>query len=159
METRWFRSSLILALGMLCALPAMAQAPPGIESQPTRVNTLGYGSVERLLGKDVMDHEGARLAHVGGLLFTGDRIAFLIVYVPESGGTWRHVPVPASMAELSPLSQAVILELDRRALLEAPAYAGNVMPDYSDPDWGQRIHSYYGDRSPHPMESYIIISR
>lgn len=125
----------------------------------TKVSTLGPASVDDLLGKDVLNRQGTRLGHVGGVLMEGDRIAYLILYLPAPGGAWRHVPLPASLAEWG-MTQPVVVEIEKRRLTDAPAYDADERPDFSDLEWERQIHSYYGENPPdRARESYIVISR
>lgn len=130
------------------------------EKGTTSVRTMSAASIDLLLGKEVKNPRGTRLAHIGGVLLAGGSISYLILNIAEEDGTWRHVPVPASIAELRGSEGAVVVDLEKRMLSDAPAYSGQDRPDFSDPEWERQIHSYYGERSPdRELESYILIRR
>lgn len=161
MERKWFLTAvLVLCVAALYAAERRGWAQEQGSGQPVKVSTLGLASVNNLLGKDVTDRQGMRLAHIGGILLARDSIAYLILYIPVPGGTWRHVPVPASKTEFSGSADAVVIDLNDRGLSDAPSYAGNMWLDFSDLEWEQQIRSYYGESPPdRAMESYIVISR
>jgi hypothetical protein len=130
------------------------------EKAATGIRNMGIPSIDFLLGKEVLNPQGTRLAHIGGVLLEGDRIAYLILNIAGQDGAWRHIPVPASIAELRESDNAVVVDLEKRILSEAPAYSAEDRPDFLDLEWERRIHSYYGERSPdRAKESYILIRR
>jgi hypothetical protein len=130
------------------------------EKTLTGIRTMSVASIDFLLGKEVTNPQGARLAHIGGVLLEGDRVAYLILNIAGQDGGWRHVPVPASIAELRGSDNAIIVDLEKRMLSDAPAYSGQEQPAFLDPEWERQIHSYYGEKSPdRPLESYILIGR
>jgi len=117
-------------------------------------------SVDSFLGKEVTNPQGEKLAHIGGALLAGKRIAYLILYISGEGGAWRHVPVPASLAAVRQSDRTVIVNLEKRVLSEAPAFSTQDRPDFADPELNREIHSYYGENSPErDMNSYILIRR
>jgi len=134
--------------------------PAWSQEKGTSVRTMSAASIDLLLGKEVTNPQGTPLAHIGGVLLAGDSIAYLILNIAEEDGTWRHVPVPASIAELRESENAVVVDLEKRMLSDAPAYSGHDRPDFLDPEWERQIHSYYGESSPdRELESYILIRR
>lgn len=147
---------ILVAAAAFWAAPCFGEA----QGQTTKLSTLGFASINDLLGKYVTDRQGTRLAHVGGVLLESDRIAYLILYIPEPGGSWRQVPVPATLVELNNTTNAVVVDLEQRVLSNAPSYTGSEYPDFSDLEWEQQIHTYYGERPPdRAIESYILIRR
>jgi len=148
-----FAATIVAFLGG--TVPAWSQ-----EKGTTSVRTMSAASIDLLLGKEVTNPQGTRLAHIGGVLLAGDSIAYLILNIAEEDGTWRHVPVPSSIAELGGPDGAVVVDLEKRMLSDAPAYSGQDRPDFLDPEWERQIHSYYGESSPdRELESYILIRR
>lgn len=137
------------------AAPALSQEKAGAD-----MRNMSIASVDFLLGREVRNPEGEVLANVGGVLFEGNRVAYLILQVSGQGNTWRQVPVPASMARLRESDNAIVVDIEKRRLTDAPSYSAQKRPDFSDPDWEQQIHSYYGERSPdRALNSYILIGR
>ncbi|PKN67059.1 MAG: hypothetical protein CVU57_03675 [Deltaproteobacteria bacterium HGW-Deltaproteobacteria-15] len=148
-----FAAMIVIFLGG--TVPAWSQ-----EKGTTSVRTMSAASIDLLLGKEVKDPQGTRLGHIGGILLAGGSIAYLILNIAEEDGTWRHIPVPSSVAEFLGSEGAVVVGLEKRMLSDAPAYSGQDRPDFSDPEWERQIHSYYGERSPdRELESYILIRR
>lgn len=148
----------IVALAAMCAAFPQGAARAQVQSPPA-AGALGDASVDDLLGRDVLNRQGERLAHVGGVLVEGGRIAYLILHIREERGTWRRVPVPASAAEWR-ASQPVVVDLEKRVLVDAPACSPDEGADFSDLEWERRIHSYYGEKAPErAKESYMVISR
>lgn len=157
MKRLWITAILVAAL---CAVQSPSIAQEQDRGRSARISTMSVSSLDGLLGKEVTNRQGHRLAHVGGVVLEGNRVLYLILYLAEPGGTWRHVPVPASMAELRVSDGAVVLDLEKRLLTEAPSYYAPERPDFSDLEWEQHIHSYYGERPPdQARESYVIIRR
>ncbi len=117
-------------------------------------------SLNHLLGMSVVNLKGEQVAQVGAVLIVEDRIAYVILNVADPQGTARLVPLPSSLAEFNPSTRSIIVDLDKRKLLEAPYYSTGDRPAFSELEWEQRIFSYYGEKEPEKAkESYILISR
>ncbi|RJR34353.1 MAG: hypothetical protein C4576_26605 [Desulfobacteraceae bacterium] len=152
----WAWSILLVVIALLSGtLPIEAR-----ENTSTAVQTMSSDSIDSLLGKEVMNPKGARLAHIGGVLLSGNRIAYLVLNIAEENGSWRCIPVPASLAVVRRSDNSVIVDLEKRTLSEAPAYPIQDRPDFADPEYNREIHSYYGESLPErDMDSYILIRR
>ncbi len=66
----------------------------------------------------------------GGILGVGDRL----------------FAIPWNAMDLNTDKHAFVLNVEKDALKSAPGFEKDSWPDMSNPDWGQRIYAYYGQK-------------
>ncbi|WP_298399004.1 PRC-barrel domain-containing protein [Sphingobium sp.] len=54
-----------------------------------------------------------------------------------------HYPLPWSMLNYDPDKGGYVIDLDKQVLINAPRFAADQRPDYSDA-YGRDVHHYYG---------------
>jgi sporulation protein YlmC with PRC-barrel domain len=103
-------------------------------------------SSERVEGTTVYNTAGEKLGSVDDLMI--DKVSGQIRYaVLEFGGflgmgTDRY-PLPWNMLKYDTAKEGYVVPLDKDKLEKAPRYAETDVPEYT-PDYGKRIHNYYG---------------
>lgn len=98
-----------------------------------RVNNRAGENVGTL--KDIMlDLESGHIAYAviscGGFLGMGDKL----------------FAVPWNALELDSTNHAIIFDVDRDRLMQAPGFDKDNWPDMSDRTWGVGVHEFYGTR-------------
>ncbi len=96
-------------------------------------------------GTTVYDTQGEKLGTVEDVMI--DRASGRIAYAVMSFGGFlgignQHHPLPWSTLRYDTSLGGYVVNLDRRLLDGAPAYADE-NPDWEDHVWGQRVHDYY----------------
>ncbi len=97
-------------------------------------------------GSAVYNAEGEKLGTVEDVMI--DRVSGRIAYAVLSFGGFlgighRHYPLPWSTLHYDTSLGGYVVNLDRRMLEGAPAYADDAPADWEDHVWGQRVHDYY----------------
>lgn len=103
-------------------------------------------SSERVEGTNVFNTAGDKLGSIDDLMI--DKRSGQVRYaVMEFGGflgmgTDRY-PLPWDMLEYDTSKDGYVVPLDKDRLENAPKYAQEERPDYSE-DYGRRVNDYYG---------------
>jgi hypothetical protein len=97
-------------------------------------------------GTTVYDVQGEKLGTVEDVMI--DRVSGRIAYAVMSFGGFlgighQHHPLPWSTLRYDTSLGGYVVNLDRRMLEGAPAYADDAPADWEDHVWGQRVHDYY----------------
>lgn len=95
-----------------------------------------------MTGTQVRTPGGKCLGEVKDVLLDIDegRVAYAVL----SLGGPKLVPVPWRALTLKPAENAVVLDMDRVKLANAPSFDEEKWPDMLDRSWGTRVHGYYG---------------
>jgi len=104
-------------------------------------STLSGDKVRNSHGEDLgkiedfmLDMDSGRIAYAvlsfGGILGIGDRL----------------FAVPPEALMLDNEEHCFVLDVDKKALENAPGFDKNEWPDFADPSFGSQIYSYYGHR-------------
>lgn len=91
-------------------------------------NNDDLGTIEELMIAPDSGRVAYAVLSFGGFLGFGDKL----------------VAVPWSLLSLRDEEHAFLLNVDRRTLENAPAFAAEEWPDFTDERWGNEIHAYYG---------------
>lgn len=103
-------------------------------------------SSDRVEGTNVYSTSGDKLGSIDGLMIS--KLSGQVRYaVLEFGGflgigTDRY-PLPWSMLKYDTQREGYVVPLDKDKLDQAPRYAANDSPAYTD-EYGRRVSSYYG---------------
>jgi hypothetical protein len=100
----------------------------------------------RVSGTTVYDTVGATIGTIQDVMI--DKMSGRIAYAVMSFGGFlglgaKHHPLPWTTLKYDPSLGGYVVNLDRRMLEGAPAYADDAPANWDDPAWGQRVHDYY----------------
>jgi sporulation protein YlmC with PRC-barrel domain len=106
-------------------------------------------SSEKVEGTAVMNKNGEKIGSIESVMI--EKRSGKVAYAVMSFGGFlgigdQHHPVPWSSLAYDTNVGGYVIDADRGRLEAAPAYKGSDMPDWSDRQWGQRVHQYYGVR-------------
>lgn len=129
---------------------SMTSAPPQTQAETETSISVIYPeqtasepiSREGLLGKSLMNYEGANLGQVVDVFADkdSDKIAYLIIRsggVLGFGGSERAIPLTAVNIDSD---GGLNLDMDNEKFKTAPTRPTNL----SDRDWGRMVHEFYG---------------
>ena len=119
--------------------------------------TTGTGSVatdrliasNRVEGTAVYNRQGERLGEVYN--FMVDKYSGQVAYAVMSFGGFLGIgesyhPLPWKVLDYDKRMGGYVVDLDKDKLRAAPSFSRDQTPDWSDRDWGTRVHDYYGVR-------------
>jgi sporulation protein YlmC with PRC-barrel domain len=103
----------------------------------------------RVEGTAVYNREGEKLGRIEN--FMVDKVSGRSEYAVMSFGGFlgigdQHHPVPWSSLTYDTNAGGYVIDADRARLQGAPVYKSSETPNWSDRQWGQRVHQYYGVR-------------
>jgi len=106
-------------------------------------------SSEKVEGTSVMNRKGEKLGSIESVMI--EKRSGKVAYAVMSFGGFlgigdQHHPVPWSSLVYDTDLSGYVIDADRARLEGAPSYKGAETPDWSDRQWGQRVHQYYGVR-------------
>lgn len=140
------------------AKPGEAQKPQGTDTesedltkQPPKSETMqeqGLLRVNEVMGKAVKNTRGEELGTVEDLAVGAkQRISYVIL---SHGGLLgigdRLIPLPWSAVQLDQKANVVIVKTDKKQLEKAPNFARNEWTKLDQPDWTDKIASYFGSK-------------
>ena len=106
-------------------------------------------SSEKVEGTAVMNRQGEKLGSIESVMIEkrSGRVAYAVMSFGGFLGIGdQHHPVPWSSLTYDTNAGGYVIDADRARLQGAPAYKGSETPNWSDRQWGQRVHQYYGVR-------------
>ncbi|HEX2116046.1 MAG TPA: PRC-barrel domain-containing protein [Alphaproteobacteria bacterium] len=106
-------------------------------------------SSEKVEGTAVMNKQGEKIGSIESVMI--EKRSGKVAYAVMSFGGFlgigdQHHPVPWSSLVYDTKLGGYVIDADRARLEAAPAYKGKDVPNWSDREWGQRVHQYYGVR-------------
>ena len=106
-------------------------------------------AAQKVNGTPVYHLGGDRLGTIQDLML--DKQSGRVAYAVMSFGGFlgigeRYHPLPWSVLTYSVDQGGYSVDLDPDRLDGAPSFAADENPDWSSPDWGRRVHDYYGIR-------------
>jgi sporulation protein YlmC with PRC-barrel domain len=104
----------------------------------------------RVTGKDVFNKQGERLGQIDDL--SVEKVSGRAIYAIMSFGGFLRLnekfhPIPWSLLDYDPGSDAFVVPLDKAALKDAPYYDMDQLRELGGPGhlaYGERIFGYYG---------------
>jgi len=103
-------------------------------------------SVSALGGVKVINKAGEKLGKIED--FTVDLATGRIVYAVLSFGGFivgnKLFAIPINALKLDLNKESFILDVDKERLENAPGFDTSSWPNMADPEWGTKVHSYYG---------------
>lgn len=107
----------------------------------------------RLIGSDRIEHspvfgrDGEKVGSIEKLMIdklTGRVVYAVLVFGGFMGVDAKRRPVPWTALAYDPEADGYTISLTREQVKAAPAYEHAIEPDWNDPDYRKRLHSYYG---------------
>lgn len=106
-----------------------------------------FKSVSTLEGTTVINKAGENLGKIEDFmvdLATG-RIAYAVLSFGGFLGIGNKLfAIPINALKLDLNKESFILNVDKERLENAPGFDSSNWPDMADPEWGSKVHSYYG---------------
>ena len=106
-------------------------------------------SAETLTGNDVVNSAGEDLGDIEAIMVDVERgrLAYAVLSFGGFLGIGdQHHPVPWSSLVYDTNLGGYVIDADRARLEAAPSYKSAETPNWSDRQWGQRVHQHYGVR-------------
>ena len=106
---------------------------------------------DKVEGTAVYNRKGERLGDVHNLMV--DKYSGQVAYAVMSFGGFLGIgesyhPLPWKVLDYDKRTGGYVVDLDKDKLRAAPSFTRDQTPDWSNRDWGTRVHDYYGVR-PH----------
>ncbi len=100
-------------------------------------------------GTAVYNRQGERLGEVYN--FMVDKYSGQVAYAVMSFGGFlglgaSYHPLPWRVLDYDTRMGGYVVDLDKAKLQGAPTFSQDETPNWSDREWGQRVHDYYGVR-------------
>jgi sporulation protein YlmC with PRC-barrel domain len=116
-----------------------------------------------LIGKDVLSRSREDLGTVDDIVIGKDgRANFLIIShggVMGVGDSLIPVPFSAFNQQAASSDDNVILNVDKQELKDAPSFASNEWPDFSDSAYEQKVHGYFGSSPSRESEGMMEMQK
>ena len=114
-----------------------------------RDETADLISSEKVEGTAVMNRQGEKVGSIESVMI--EKRSGKVAYAVMSFGGFlgignEHHPVPWNAMVYDTRLGGYVIDADRARLEGAPKYLGTQTPNWSDREWGQRIHQCYGTR-------------
>ena len=104
-------------------------------------------SATSLIGEPVENAEGENLGTLKDIMLDvqSGRVAYAVLDFGGFMGMGNKLfAIPFGAFRVDEGAHALILSADRETLKSAEGFDKNNWPDTTDPEWGRRIHDYYG---------------
>jgi sporulation protein YlmC with PRC-barrel domain len=145
MNTRWYApllalSCLLIAAGSMAQLEAASHRRAVSDRDP-----LDVFKGSELIGRTVRNANGNRIGSIDDLVIdprTGELTYALVSVAGFQVAGDKLFPVPWGAFSIS--RQAVVLDVSREQLEEAPAFDRRAWPDLHNQTWMAQIHDHYG---------------
>ena len=116
-----------------------------LDASATR-STLSAGT---LIGDSVNNRAGENVGSLKDIMLDleSGHIAYAVVSCGGFLGMGEKLfAVPWNALELDSVNHALIFDVDRERLMQAPGFDKDNWPDMSDRTWGLSVHEFYGTR-------------
>jgi sporulation protein YlmC with PRC-barrel domain len=107
-------------------------------------NTL---SATTLIGDPVVNRVGENLGKIEDLMIEPERsrVSYAVLSFGGFLGMGNKLfAVPLQAMKLSREEKRFVLDVDKERLKNAPGFDKDHWPDFADPAYGQKLHTYYG---------------
>jgi sporulation protein YlmC with PRC-barrel domain len=114
-----------------------------------------YQRLDHVIGRPVRDAEGEKLGRIEDVVLDSrdDSVSYAVLsYGGFFGFRDRLFAVPWSELQTCPETGALMLDVRKEYLKDAPGFAKKHWPDMADEDWAQRIKTFY--RQGRQMSAY-----
>lgn len=149
----------VVAMAALMTAPVLAAEQTGMKKSD-KMHTSGmkqssmhsqpFASTVRaseLIGRDVINQNEEELGSVEDVVIGRDgRVSYLVVAHGGVMGVGDNlIPVPFSAIEQQTSEEDnIVLNMSKEELENAPSFAANEWPDFSDPTYENDVHGYFG---------------
>lgn len=104
-------------------------------------------SADKVEGTTVYNPSGEKLGSVRKVMI--DKVSGRVAYADMAFGGFlgigdRYHPLPWGKLKYDTKLDGYVVNLDKKQLEQAPSYAVNDRLDWDDPNWGKKVHDYYG---------------
>ena len=132
--------SAIMAAVALTGIPAEGAGQQGTGSQRQGQTE---SAMDDMLGKDVQNEQGQVLGQVVALSIKSGEITYILV--SKDGNEQELAVIPYAAAHFDPRKNAVVLsDVDDSRLTRAPSLTPDELQKLEDPEFKNRVRSYYG---------------
>lgn len=109
---------------------------------------------EELIGKQVQNRQGEDLGEVHDVVLGPDgQVGYIILSRGGVLGMGENLyPIPKDAVSFDQQNDIVMVDIDQQRLEQAPTIASDDLSGLSNPDYAQRVHSYYGVEAKPGME-------
>ena len=109
-------------------------------------------AAEKVTGTTVYNRAGEKLGSVEDIML--DKVSGKTCYAVLSFGGFlgigdRYYPLPWEKLTYDPSMGGFVVDIDKRALDDAPSYQTNESVQWDDPAWGRRVNQHYGVSPPY----------
>jgi sporulation protein YlmC with PRC-barrel domain len=106
-------------------------------------------SSEKVEGTAVMNRKGEKIGSIENVMI--EKRSGKVAYAVMSFGGFlgigeRYHPVPWNALTYDTNLGGYVMDADKSRLEGAPSYSSAENPDWTDREWGRRVHDYYGTR-------------
>ena len=149
---------LLLAIGVPATMPGQSETPNGSSSSSSYIQT------SKLVGKKVKSSEGKEIGVLKDVVFdlSNGCMAYTVLSTGGEGtgvisGGGKIVAVPWAVYSFTSDLSALIVNVHRDKIYNAPAFEYTHMDEYARPDYMNNVYSYYGV-SPGPARAVAASS-
>jgi sporulation protein YlmC with PRC-barrel domain len=134
----------ILFLFVMMAGQALAEQMRGTYGSSGRLMDTNRAS--EFIGKDVKNQQGENLGDVNDVVFDNQgNINYIILSRGGVMGVGADlVPVPFKSEKFTFQDDAIIMDMDKQKLDEAPSFSSGEWETFAEQGFQQRVHGYYG---------------
>jgi len=148
---------IVVMFSLLCAGALYAAdygTEPAMQNDMSKTNMTDTQATmtdraSKIIGMTVQDPQGEKLGSINDITFdnhTG-RVAFAVL---GSGGIMglgeKYYAVPWKALSMNTAGDALILNVDKEKLKNAPSFDKSNWPDFADRAWGMQIYRFYGQQ-------------
>jgi sporulation protein YlmC with PRC-barrel domain len=110
------------------------------------IKSVNIKSVSSLGGTKVINKAGKHLGKIEDFVvdLTTGRIAYAVLSFGAFMATDKLFAIPIKALKLDLEKETFILDVYKEQLENAPGFDKNHWPDMADPDWGAKVHTFFG---------------
>ena len=102
----------------------------------------------QFLDRDAKNAEGETLGTVSDFVFDQNGKIEYVILSYRTDSTEKLIPIPFDVVRVTPRSAALMVDISKDRLTNAPALAQ--WKDFDDPEWTREVHSYYESAGAEP---------
>jgi sporulation protein YlmC with PRC-barrel domain len=137
---------MFIVILFICALFAGQALAEQMRGEYGSGQLMETNRASEFIGKDVKNQQGEDLGDVNDVVFDNKgNINYVIISRGGVMGVGADlVPVPWKGKKFSVQDDAIILDMDRQKLEEAPSFSSGEWETFSEQGFQKRVHGYYG---------------
>ena len=111
-------------------------------------------SSEKVAGISVVNPQGEDLGHIEEIML--DKFAGQVAYAVLKYGSFlgmggKLFALPWDQLKYEKRFDAYVVNVPQDRLKGGPSFDASAPPNFDDPQWGKRVHDYYGTTAPWTM--------